>query len=153
MYFNSITALIDAYQNDAVYVYELPTGGEQWPYRLGDFRNYNTDAKSPIFSFEKIAGYMIMDSNGYTDQNGSYYTFKIMGNGDIDSSYNLTLADISYSGSDFTFANLFFGVIVTNGVTHFLKVADEPIGDDPAFVKEVTVTLKDMSEYGMAVHG
>ena len=43
---------IDGDENhDNGYTYERPSGGSAEPYRLGDFRGYNSNATSPIFGF------------------------------------------------------------------------------------------------------
>lgn len=147
--FNSISSLLDAYKNNEIFQYELPTGGQEWPYRLGDFRNYDSEAKSPIRSFE-ASGEMIMDSNGYSDQNDSSITFTIRGNSNIDTRYNLTMADIAFDGTDFTLADLFFGVIIMGEDGYFIKRNTEFIGDNQGWTKSVTITLGDMADHKMA---
>lgn len=153
--FNTIDDIINAYRNNQTFVYDLPTGGQLYPCRLGDFRNYDTDAKSPIWSFEITAGQMMVDSNGYSDQNGSYYTFTILGNGDIDPKYNLTMQDIAYNDTDFTLADLFFGIIISNlqGNKYFLINGGQFVGDETDWNQDITVTLSDMEQHGMATIG
>lgn len=55
--YNTLESLYNAYfidgdeNHDNGYSYERPSGGSAEPYRLGDFRGYNSRATSPIFSF------------------------------------------------------------------------------------------------------
>lgn len=55
--YNTLESLYNAYfidgdeNHDNGYSYERPSGGSAEPYRLGDFRGYNSRATSPISSF------------------------------------------------------------------------------------------------------
>ena len=55
--YNTLESLYNAYfidgdeNHDNGYSYERPSGGSAEPYRLGDFRGYNSRATSPIFGF------------------------------------------------------------------------------------------------------
>lgn len=55
--YNTLESLYNAYfidgdeNHDNGYTYERPSGGSATPYRLGDFRGYNSRATSPINSF------------------------------------------------------------------------------------------------------
>lgn len=55
--YNTLKSLYNAYfidgdvNHDNGYSYERPSGGSAEPYRLGDFRGYNSRATSPIFGF------------------------------------------------------------------------------------------------------
>ena len=153
--FNSIDALIQAYQNGNTYVYELPTGGQQYPYRLGDFRGYNTEAKSPIWSFEITGGDMIMDEGGYSDRNNSYHTFTIMSD-QVDEEHNLTFSDIAPDGTDFTLHDWFFGVAVTDGKNILFKKDSNMIGyyaNGDNWVISLDVTLTELADKAMANFG
>lgn len=56
-YYNTLKSLYNAYfiegdeNHDNGYAYERPSGGSAEPYRLGDFRGYNSRATSPIYGF------------------------------------------------------------------------------------------------------
>lgn len=56
-YYNTLESLYNAYfidgdeNHDNGYAYERPSGGSAEPYRLGDFRGYNSRATSPIYGF------------------------------------------------------------------------------------------------------
>lgn len=145
--FNTLDDLIYAYNNDRTFVYELPTGGSQYPYRLGDFREYYPDAKSPVYSFKITGGQMIQNAWD------TYYEFTVLGNQDVNSQYNLTLQDISPDDTDFTLSTWFFGVIISDGKTHFIKKSDDFIGDDVDWTQTVKVTLRDMADKAMANPG
>ena len=55
--YNTLESLYNAYfidgdeNHDNGYTYERPSGGSATPYRLGDFRGYNSRATSPIHGF------------------------------------------------------------------------------------------------------
>lgn len=55
--YNTLESLYNAYfidgdeNHDNGYSYERPSGGSAEPYRLGDFRGYNSRATSPIYGF------------------------------------------------------------------------------------------------------
>lgn len=59
--YNTLESLYNAYfidgdeNHDNGYTYERPSGGSTTPYRLGDFRGYNSRATSPIHSFRATA--------------------------------------------------------------------------------------------------
>lgn len=60
-YYNTLESLYNAYfidgdeNHDNGYAYERPSGGSAEPYRLGDFRGYNSRATSPIYGFRATA--------------------------------------------------------------------------------------------------
>nr|DAK59190.1 MAG TPA: hypothetical protein [Caudoviricetes sp.] len=60
-YYNNLASLYNAYfidgdeNHDNGYAYERPSGGSAEPYRLGDFRGYNSRATSPIYCFSATA--------------------------------------------------------------------------------------------------
>lgn len=59
--YNTLESLYNAYfidgdeNHDNGYAYERPSGGSAEPYRLGDFRGYNSRATSPIYGFRATA--------------------------------------------------------------------------------------------------
>ena len=59
--YNTLESLYNAYfidgdeNHDNGYSYERPSGGSAEPYRLGDFRGYNSRATSPIYGFRATA--------------------------------------------------------------------------------------------------
>lgn len=139
--FNDTSALVTAYKNGAVFVYDCPQGTASEPMRLGDFRGYYTDAKPPILSFT-ISGQMAANNSA------SSSTFTILGNGDINPTYNLRMSDI-LSNEVTSLASYYFGVIIVNssGAIKLTKKSSSTIGTAANFTKSVTVT---MSELGLA---
>ena len=109
--FNDLDSLVAAYQSGQTYVYDLPD--EDWPKRVGDFRRYNTDARSPVWSFSAHS-----DSGGMFENNPqSRMTFDLLWNLDIDTNYNLTLQDIGTLPEEVEdeLAKWQYGVIVVKG--------------------------------------
>lgn len=59
--YNTLESLYNAYfidgdeNHDNGYSYERPSGGSAEPYRLGDFRGYNSRTTSPIYGFSATA--------------------------------------------------------------------------------------------------
>lgn len=53
----ALSALLSLAKTGGTWKYILPTGGEKSPFRLGDFRGYNTEAKPP-FDYSRVgSGY------------------------------------------------------------------------------------------------
>lgn len=138
VFFNVLEDMVNAYKNDGTFVYELPTGTEDYPYRSGDFLGYNPDAKSPIWSFD-VEGQIDMNTSGL-----SYATFTILGNSDIDEDTNLTLQDIAPRTSE-SLSEYKFGIVVAMGssiVTYI--VSDSKIGSGKGFSASATLTSSDL---------
>lgn len=104
--FTDIDSLVEAHKNGGIYIYELPTGGESYPFRSGDFLGYNAEAKCPIWSFEREGEIVANNSS-------SSMSFNILGNSDIDEDSNLLMSDI-LPDSITSLSTYFFGVIVTD---------------------------------------
>ena len=98
-------------------VYEIPQGGSKSPFRLGDFRNYNPDAKGISVS---ISGDIYYNS-------GSQYVVLLT---PIDDGYTVTLNDIFQNETD-----LYFGVqlVSTSGVKR-IKTSDKTIVNGGTYV-------------------
>lgn len=131
--FNDSQSLVDAHKSGNTFVYDIPSGGTAEPMRLGDFRLYKTDAKNPIWSFD-YTGQMA------TNNSSSSSTFTLLGNGDIDETYNLKISDLAVSGT--SLSSYYFGVIFTNtsGTVVLTSKASSVIGTSKSFNPSVTVT-------------
>lgn len=140
--FDTVDDLIYAHDNGLTYQYELPTGGKTQPYRLGDFRNYNTDARSPIWSFE-VSGQMI------NNQYGTSCQFTVIADA-VDTRYNLTYQDITPDDTDFTLSQFFFGIVITDGNKTFVKKHSNVIGDNTEWACTIDVTLQELADRSMA---
>lgn len=141
--FNAISSLVAAYKAGATFVYELPTGGSSYPYRLGDFRGYYPSAKAPIWSFT-YTGQMASNNSA------SRSTFTILGNEDINTSYNLRMSDILPDGS-MALSSYYFGVVIVNssGSVVLTKKSASPIGTSAGFTLDVTVTQNEVGAAGL----
>lgn len=131
--FNDTSALVSAFRNNATFVYDIPSGGTSEPMRLGDFRLYKTDAKSPIWSFD-YTGQMA------TNNPSSSSTFTLLGNGDIDENYNLKMSDLAISST--SLSSYYFGVVFadTSGNVVLTSKSSSVIGTSKSFNPSVTVT-------------
>ena len=140
--FNDTSALISAYRSGATFIYEAPSGTANAPMRLGDFRGYYTDAKSPIWSFT-ISGQI------YANNASSSCSFTILGNGDINTTYNIRMSDL-LSNETTTLAQYYFGVIITdnNGSVKLTKKGGTAIGTSSSFTTSVSVTKSELSGAG-----
>ena len=99
-----------------IFKYVLPTGGSSQPFRLADFRGYNTYVSEPIGTC----------SNSITIASGvGKFTFYE----NSDSSNLLRLKDLrmNIGGSDVEFKNLYFGVGITNGTDTYYATNNNPI--------------------------
>lgn len=141
--FGSAAELVSAYISGSTFVYEIPSGGTKEPMRLGDFRLYYTDAKAPILSF------------GYTGQmasndSSSSSTFTILGNGDIDTAYNLRMSDILPDGAT-ALAEYYFGIIIVNssGSVVLTKSSGTGIGTSASFTQNITVKQTEVGSAGV----
>lgn len=140
--FNSAASLVAAYRADSTFVYELPTGDTTYPLRIADFREYYTEARSPIWSFD-YTGQI------YANNSSSSSTFKIMGNSSIDISHNLRLSDI-LPDTVSSLSTYYFGVIITNKSGSIITTvkSSSTIGASAGFVKEVTVKQTQIGSTG-----
>lgn len=131
--FNDTQALVDAAKSGNTFVFDPPQGGTYTPMRLGDFRKYLYKAKNPIWSFD-YSGQMA------TNNSSSSSTFTLLGNGDIDETYNLKISDLAVSNT--SLSNYYFGVIFTNtsGTVVLTAKSSSVIGTSKSFNPSVTVT-------------
>ena len=98
-------------------VYEIPQGGSKSPFRLGDFRNYNPDAKGISVS---ISGDIYCNSGS---QNVVLLT-------PIDDGYTVTLNDIFPNETD-----LYFGIqLVSSSGVKRIKTSDKTIVNGGTYV-------------------
>lgn len=136
--FTDTDSLVAAHDNGEIFVYDPPTGGAVAPMRLGDFRQYLYTAINPIWSFE-YTGQM------ETATPTSTSVFTILGNGDMDSTYNLRLSDLEVDSEPLS--NWYFGVVVTNSSGSVVSVAKSTstIGSAEDFTSSVTLTASSFS--------
>ena len=138
--FSSLDALVTAYKNQATFVYDPPTS--PYPYRGGDWRNYNKNAVSPIWSHE-VTGQL------YASNGSSSITSTCLGNGDVNTAYNLVIGDLLPSGS-VQLSNYYYGVIVVNSSgTICVKTNANMIGSAAIFANNsVTLTYNEIGSLG-----
>lgn len=142
--FTDVDAMVSAIRENAVYVYEHPKGGSSSPFRIGDFRGYYAGAMSPIWSFD-YSGQI------YANDAGSSSVFTLMGNGDVDRSVNLTLADLLGDGVT-SVSQWYFCVVVTNDSGNVVLTSKGgQLGPGADFVKDVVVTQKQLGVTGVYV--
>lgn len=101
--YGNATSLMTALRNgEAMWTYNIPSGGMTAPLRLGDFRGYCTSAYNPTGA---------IDTNGIADSLTDCVTFNIDTGITEASDTNLTLDDIRVGGSEGTkLKDLYFGV-------------------------------------------
>ena len=145
--FGDIDALVEAYRSGSTFVYDLPDG--DWPKRVGDFRRYNTAAKSPIWSFEISSETGGMFINNYD----SSFSFTILGNNDVDTDYNLILQDVAPMNDDI--GEYHFGVIIVSNSTGTKSMFTNPnkIEWNKFWERTVKVTLQNLADKSMAYLG
>lgn len=138
--FGVVEDLVSACMANWNYRYIYPEGGEEYPFRIGDYRGYYPKAMNPILSFD-VSGQIAANDNG------SSMTFRVMGNGDVNEEVNLTLKDFLYdSASSAEQLRLCIIITDTSGVVMLTKTGDV-IGSAKGFVKEVSVS---QTELGLA---
>lgn len=93
-------------------VYNLPTGGELSPYRLGDFRNYYHDAVIPGGT-SNSGDDVVIQKGSASEGNKSYY-YDYVGIEITDSDINVELEDL-YP------LPVYRGIMLTNGATSYWK--------------------------------
>lgn len=139
--FNVLEDLVSACMANWNYRYIYPEGGEEYPFRIGDYRGYYPKAISPILSF---------DFSGQIAKNdeGSSMTFRVMGNGDVNEEANLTMKDFLYD-SVTSAEQMYLCVIITDtsGVVILTKKGEQ-LGSEKDFVKEVSVVQSEFGEVG-----
>jgi hypothetical protein len=139
--FTDRDSLVESHKSGDIYIYELPTGGESYPFRIGDFRGYSTKAKSPILNFEREGEIVANNSS-------SSMSFNILGNSDIDEDSNLLISDILPDGST-SLEDYYFAVVVTDnsGDCKALCKSSSKIGTSKGFSRSATLTY---SQLGLA---
>lgn len=143
--FGTVEDLVAAYKSESTFVYDPPTGGTSTPMRGGDWRGYNKNAKSPVWSHE-ISGVW------YTTDNNSAVKSTCLGNNDVDAGTNLVMGDFLPNDS-VNLSQCFYGVIAvgSNGATR-VKTAANPIGSAALFANNsVSLTYSDVSSLGSKV--
>lgn len=136
--FGSVDAMITAVKAGTTFVYDppTPTGGTTYPFRGGDWRNYNKNAKAPFWDVYAYGSFI----NG---NNSSSVEFELVDNSsDIDKNTNLVLGDILPAGTNV--ANWYFGVVIVSGSKQFKKSATTSIGSGasiPEAARKFSVTL------------
>lgn len=139
--FGVVEDLVSACMANWNYRYVYPEGGEEYPFRIGDYRGYYPKAMNPILSFD-ISGQIAANDNG------SSMTFRVMGNGDVNEEVNLTLKDFLYDSVS-SAEQMRLCIIITDksGVVKLTKTGDA-IGSAKGFVKEVSVYQTELGEAG-----
>lgn len=140
--FDSSDELVAAHKAGTTFKYVLPTGTSASPYRLGDFRGYYPSAKAPIWSLSA-------EGQIYTNDTSSTMSFTILGNGDVDSDYNLTMKDIMPDGAT-SLSDYYFAVIIVNssGGIEFTQMSDSTIGTSSSFTKTATISQSQLGDVG-----
>lgn len=139
--FNVVEDLVSACMANWNYRYVYPEGGEEYPFRIGDYRGYYPKAISPILSFDY---YGQIDAN----DNGSSMTFRVMGNGDVNEEVNLTMKDFLYNGTTSAEQMLLCVIITDTSGERILEKVGSAIGSDKNFVSEVSVSQTELGKAG-----
>ena len=136
--FNSAATLVEAYRVDGTFVYELPTGGTAYPLRIADFRGHNTNAKPPVWSFDRTGQI-------YANQPNSEVTFTILGRSNVDSESELTLQDILFNAES-SLESCSFCVIIVEKPTGSIKLTKKgaTLNSATSFRKDVVVTRSEL---------
>lgn len=141
--FGSVDAMIAAVKAGTTFVYDPPTKESGYPFRGGDWRNYNSNAKAPFWDVYAHGSFI----NG---NNSSSVEFELVDNSsDIDKNTNLVLGDILPAGTNV--ANWYFGVVIVSGSKQFKKSATTSIGSGasiPDAARKFSVTLSESGVSG-----
>lgn len=126
------TALADG---KAMWSYNIPAGGENAPFRLGDFRGYNTDAVNPIG--ELADKYYLRSTN-------TGYEFDIQVEvvaGTQEKDHNLILSD--FKANKISLTDMYLGVYMVpkSGSGYFFGTSSTKLGS----ADSITMTLKGSS--------
>lgn len=137
--FSDEDSMITACDNGTTFVYDPPTGGSTYPYRGGDWRNYNSSAKAPFWDVYATGSFIQGDTSSSID-------IELVDNSsDIDSSTNLVLGDILPGGTNV--ANWYFGVLIVQGSNRFKKSSTTSIGASasiPEAARKFTITYSEL---------
>lgn len=120
IYFTNVGALITAYNNNATYQYQPPTGYK----RLADFGGYEHNAKCPIYSVD-VEGII------YADSTSSNIAVTVNMNTDVNTNTNLLLNDLIPSNL-VDVDEAYFGCIISYGGRYYIKTNSEKIGSTDA---------------------
>lgn len=136
---NSITAVTPTLfsKGSSAWAYILPKGGADSPYRLGDFRGYNPDAKPP-FSYDKI-----MKSDTTTSSGTYTNTWRVERRSDSE----LKMSDFSIF-SDMNSKNYLFVArkkVDTNNYI-YVKSSLVSMGNDPSTI-DCSITFPSPGEW------
>lgn len=96
--------------------YQLPQGGENAPFRLGDFCGYDPNAKPLVEGFSLSASIV-------ENKTGSNFVVDFITTPDESKPTSLTFADLSAS-----LANYYPSIYMTNGSTHYFITASNTVG-------------------------
>nr|WP_320038847.1 hypothetical protein [uncultured Bacteroides sp.] len=121
---NSIAGILNIISTGTTWSYDKPTGGATYPYRLGDFRNYNHTAESPITVDVPEIAYISAGSTQvsmfYTEDD---YSINIS---DIDSIKNTYMGAYMVSTNGTTSARM---ITATSPILSGVTYVDIPISD------------------------
>jgi hypothetical protein len=121
---NSITGIINYVTSGTTWNYLQPQGGSTSPYRLGDFRNYNHTAESPIAVDVPLESYISAGSTQVSMfYNEDTYTVTLT---DIDSIKNTYMGAYLVSTNGSTGARM---ITATSPVISGVTYVDVPISD------------------------
>lgn len=133
VFFNDVSALVDAYDSGSTFVFDPPQGGTTTPMRLGDFRKYQYTAKAPIWDFYVNRAFVSSDSASTIDCE------LVDNHSGINTNYNLILADFGVS-------DWFFGCIIVANGGYFTKKHSDMIGGSATITNRIiTVSYSEVS--------
>lgn len=117
--FNTVDDLVTAYNNNATFYYELPSGGETEAFRSNDYLGYNPEAQAPFWEFYMNGAFISTKLESSVD-------FEVVANNDIDESTNLVMGDFMPQGQNAY--DWYFGVVIEANGVFFKKSHAESLG-------------------------
>lgn len=139
IYFDSLDSLVNAYNNNATYIYQPPTGYK----RLADFGGYEHNAKSPVFSVD-------IDGAIYGDNAASSIVVKTIMNLGV-STTNINVQDLAPMQM-MDVKNCYYGVVFCTGSRNYIKTSANKVGTDGLDTisdnNYVTITSNDFNTTG-----
>lgn len=136
--------------NNTLYNYVKPSGTSSSPYRLGDFRKYNTDAVEPYtITCEKAEGYRDMYEFTASPNAGAEITMDDIFPATAHTGASLVLIDKSKMvGSDYNYYTLKQNIVVNNQYDDFTGYATiNSTQDSSNYIHDAVMAIKDGSTY------
>ena len=137
--FGSIYELVEACQREGTFVYEMPEGGTEYPFRSGDYLGYNPEARNPIFSFE-------YEGQIYANDQDSSCNFYLLWSSSIDTESNLQMSDI-LPDMETSLDNYFFGIAVADSLGNIIYATGSTMLKDTSR-PSVVLSHKDLPNSG-----